>query len=112
MNVPIEQGSEILKIMFLYVDTTVNERTYVLSPKHFFYRRNRSTLYKMDISIRLTLYVVLTESVLERVGARSEFFWGGWQAVPLGGGMTVMEKREILLGWVTKVCLKCTKKLG
>ena len=30
----------------------------------------------------------------------------------LGGGVTVMEKREILVGWVTKVCLKCTKKLG
>ena len=42
------------------------------------------------------------------------FFWGGggWQAVSLGGGMTVMEKREILGGWVTKECLKCTKKLG
>ena len=36
-------------------------------------------------------------------GARLEFW---------GGGVTVMEKREILLGWVTKVCLKCTKKLG
>ena len=44
--------------------------------------------------------------------ARSEFFGGGWQAVSLGGGMTVMEKREILAGWVTKVCLKCTKKAG
>ena len=43
-------------------------------------------------------------------GARSEFW--GWQAVPLGGGVTVMEKREILAGWVTKICLKCTKKLG
>ena len=30
----------------------------------------------------------------------------------LGGGVTVMEKREILVGWVTKVCLKSTKKLG
>ena len=30
----------------------------------------------------------------------------------IGGGVTVMEKREILVGWVTKVCLKCTKKLG
>ena len=37
--------------------------------------------------------------------------FGGWQAVSLGGGVTVMEKREILVGWVTKVCLKCTKKL-
>ena len=46
-------------------------------------------------------------------GARSEFFFGGgWQTVSLGGGVTVMEKREILVGWVTKVCLKCTKKLG
>ena len=43
-------------------------------------------------------------------GARSEF-WGG-QAVSLGGGVTVMEKWEILAGWVTKVCLKCTEKLG
>ena len=38
--------------------------------------------------------------------------FGGWQAVSLGCGVTVMEKREILVGWVTKVCLKCTKKLG
>ena len=30
----------------------------------------------------------------------------------LGGGVTVMEKREILVGWVTKVCLKFKKKLG
>ena len=36
----------------------------------------------------------------------------GWQAVSLGGGVTVIEKWEILVGWVTKVCLKCTKKLG
>ena len=36
----------------------------------------------------------------------------GWQAVSLGGGVTVMEKRETLAGWVTKVCLKCTEKLG
>ena len=37
---------------------------------------------------------------------------GGWQAVSLRGGMTVTEQREILAGWVTKVCLKCTEKLG
>ena len=46
--------------------------------------------------------------------ARSEFFFRGGVAnlVPWGG-VTVMEKREIfLVGWVTKVCLKCTKKLG
>ena len=30
----------------------------------------------------------------------------------LGGGVTVMEKREILVGWVTKVCLKCTERSG
>ena len=51
-----------------------------------------------------------------KASARSEFSFfcggGGWQAVSLGGGVTVMEKREILVGWVTKVCLKCTKKLG
>ena len=29
--------------------------------------------------------------------ARSEF-WGGWQAVSLGGGVTVMEERGILAG--------------
>ena len=47
------------------------------------------------------------------VGARSEFFfWGGWQAVSFGGGVTVMEKQEILVGWVTKVCLKMYKKVG
>ena len=28
----------------------------------------------------------------------------------LGGGVTIMEKCKILVGWVTKVCLKCTKK--
>ena len=39
-------------------------------------------------------------------------FFGGWQAVSLGGGMTVMEKREILVGWVTKVCLECAKSWG
>ena len=42
---------------------------------------------------------------MEHPSARSEFFWGGGG----GGGMTVMEKQEILAGWVTKVCLKCTK---
>ena len=36
----------------------------------------------------------------------------GGQAVSLGGGVTVMEKREILAGWVTKVSLKCTNKAG
>ena len=40
------------------------------------------------------------------------FGGGGWQAVSLGGGVTVMEKREILGEWLTKQCLKCTKKLG
>ena len=29
-----------------------------------------------------------------------------------GSGVTVMEKREILAGWVTKVCLKCTENWG
>ena len=46
------------------------------------------------------------------LGARSEYFFWGWQVLSLGGGVTVMEKREILVGWVTNVCLKCTKKLG
>ena len=36
----------------------------------------------------------------------------GWQAVSLGGGMTVMEKWEIVVGWVTKVCLKCAERAG
>ena len=40
------------------------------------------------------------------------FLGGGWQAVSLEGGVTVMEKREILAGWVTKVCLKMYKKAG
>ena len=40
------------------------------------------------------------------------FFGGGWQAVSLGGGVTVMEKREILVRWVTKICLKSAEKLG
>ena len=26
------------------------------------------------------------------------FFWGGWQAVSLGGGVTVMEKRKFWQG--------------
>ena len=30
----------------------------------------------------------------------------------LEGGVTVIEKRKILVGWVTKICLKCTKKGG
>ena len=30
--------------------------------------------------------------------ARSEFGGGGWQAVSLGGGMTVMEKRKFWQG--------------
>ena len=30
----------------------------------------------------------------------------------LGGGVTVMEKWENLVGWVTKVCLKMYKKAG
>ena len=30
----------------------------------------------------------------------------------LGGGETVMERREILVGWVTKVCLEMYKKAG
>ena len=38
--------------------------------------------------------------------------FGGMASRVLGGGVTVMEKWEILVGWVTKVCLKCTKKLG
>ena len=49
---------------------------------------------------------------LPLLGARSEFFLGGWQAVSFGGGVTVMEKREIVVGWVTKVCLKCTERAG
>ena len=48
----------------------------------------------------------------DNTGACSEFFLGGWQAVSLGGGVTVMEKREIVVGWVTKVCLKCTERAG
>ena len=38
--------------------------------------------------------------------------FGGWQAVSLGGGVTVMKKRDILLGWVTKVCLNVQKSWG
>ena len=30
----------------------------------------------------------------------------------LGGGVTVLEKTGNLAAWVTKVCLKCTEKLG
>ena len=40
------------------------------------------------------------------------FRGGGWQAVSLGGGVTFMEKQEILVGWVTKLCLKMYKKAG
>ena len=52
------------------------------------------------------LYCVIV-SVLVHV--QNFFFLGGWQAVSLGGGVAVMEKRDILVGWATKVCLKCTK---
>ena len=61
----------------------------------------------MPLSIKMELH--------DTPSARSEFFFlggGGWQAVSHGGGVTVMEKREILTGCVTKVCLKCTEKLG
>ena len=53
-----------------------------------------------------------SESISHKCTFRIFFFLGGWQAVSFGGGVTVMEKREILVGWVTKVCLKCTKRLG
>ena len=60
--------------------------------------------------------VAVFGSHLPQVHVQNFFFGGGggggWQAVSLGGSVTVMDKREILVGWVTKVCLKCTKKLG
>ena len=37
---------------------------------------------------------------------------GGGKPWPFGAGVTVMEKWEILVGWVTKVCLKCTERAG
>ena len=43
-------------------------------------------------------------------GARSEF-WGVASCVPWGWHDSY-GKTEILGGWVTKICLKCTKKLG
>ena len=46
---------------------------------------------------------------LSPTSAHSEFRGGG---KPWGGVMTVMEEWEILVGWVTKVCLKRTKKAG
>ena len=38
-----------------------------------------------------------TRNQTSYIGARSEF-WGGWQAVSLGGGVTVMEKRKFWQG--------------
>ena len=53
------------------------------------------------------------DQAVSQVYVQNFFFGGGgWQVVSLGGGVTVMEKREILVGWVTKVCLKCTKSWG
>ena len=49
---------------------------------------------------------------MAQVHVQNFFFGGGWQAVSLGGGLTVMEKREILVRWVTKVCLQCKKSWG
>ena len=39
--------------------------------------------------------------ILRKITCAHSEFWGGWKAVSLGGGMTVMEKRGILEGWVT-----------
>ena len=44
-------------------------------------------------------------------GARSEF-WGGVASRVPWGWSDSYGKTEILAGWVTKICLKCTKKLG
>ena len=44
------------------------------------------------------------------LSARSEF-WGVASRVPWGWRDSY-GKTEILAGWVTKICLKCTKKLG
>ena len=65
----------------------------------------------IQFSKKMKNYLSITCSF---TGAHSEFFFGGvgWQAVSLRGGVTVMEKREILAGWVTKVCLKLYKKLA
>ena len=49
-------------------------------------------------------------------GARSEFFFlgggGGVASRVPWGWRDSYGKTEILAGWVTKICLKCTKKLG
>ena len=48
------------------------------------------------------------------LSAHSEFFFGGGgvaSRVPWGWRDNY-GKAEILAGWVTKICLKCTKKLG
>ena len=68
------------------------------------YKNHRAEMFCM-------FYLLSDKEAMRMPSARSEFL-GGWQAVSLGGGVTVMEKREILAGWVTKVCLKCAKKLG
>ena len=71
-----------------------------------------------DDNIKLKFVsVVIPEKMVIRiflVHVQNFIFFGGGgrQAVSLRGGVTVMEKREILVGWVTKVCLKCTEKLG
>ena len=53
-------------------------------------------------------------SVLGGPSACSEFSFGGGgvaSRVPWGWRDSY-GKTEILAGWVTKICLKCTKKLG
>ena len=45
-------------------------------------------------------------------GARSEFFFGGVASGVPWGWRDSYGKTEILAGWVTKICLKCTKKAG
>ena len=78
----------------------------------YFWKISGNSLRKISLIIRIQTSTPNLNNFMTKSSARSEFFFGGWQAVSLGGGVTVMGKREILVGWVTKVCLKCTKKLG
>ena len=45
-------------------------------------------------------------------GARSEFFFGGVASRVPWGWRDSFGKTGNLAAWVTKVCLKCTEKLG
>ena len=69
-----------------------------------FLKRGKDTIHNEVLKLGTTtslfhhLAKLFTSNI--QLGARSELFFlgGGWQAVSLGGGVTVLEKREIWQG--------------